>query len=138
MSNCGRFRKAAEFLAVRSTVTLTATPVFHRWHHSRDRGAWDKNFAGLLPLWDILFGTYYMPKDRWPENFGIRDRWPKAISARCGSPSRAWAEAARRWTRLERVLKGSGEMRMRGGSIHPKRFKISVPVFAGGAKSAPQ
>ena len=21
----------------------------------------DKNFAGLLPLWDILFGTYYQP-----------------------------------------------------------------------------
>lgn len=38
---------------------VLASPVFHRWHHSREREAWDKNFAGLLPLWDILFGTYY-------------------------------------------------------------------------------
>jgi sterol desaturase/sphingolipid hydroxylase (fatty acid hydroxylase superfamily) len=45
--------------------------VFHRWHHSREREAWDKNFAGVLPLWDILFGTYYMPEGRFSENFGI-------------------------------------------------------------------
>ncbi len=55
---------------------VIATPVFHRWHHSRDREAWDKNFAGLLPLWDILFGTYYMPKGRFPENFGICEPMP--------------------------------------------------------------
>jgi sterol desaturase/sphingolipid hydroxylase (fatty acid hydroxylase superfamily) len=33
----------------------------HRWHHTGEAEARDKNFAGLLPLWDILFGTYYMP-----------------------------------------------------------------------------
>jgi sterol desaturase/sphingolipid hydroxylase (fatty acid hydroxylase superfamily) len=55
---------------------VIATPVFHRWHHSRDREAWDKNFAGLLPLWDILFRTHYMPRGRWPENFGIHEPMP--------------------------------------------------------------
>jgi sterol desaturase/sphingolipid hydroxylase (fatty acid hydroxylase superfamily) len=33
----------------------------HRWHHTGEAEARDKNFAGQLPLWDILFGTYYMP-----------------------------------------------------------------------------
>jgi sterol desaturase/sphingolipid hydroxylase (fatty acid hydroxylase superfamily) len=62
-----------DFGPLRSVV---ATPVFHRWHHSREREAWDKNFAGLLPLWDILFGTYYMPRGRYPENFGINEPMP--------------------------------------------------------------
>jgi sterol desaturase/sphingolipid hydroxylase (fatty acid hydroxylase superfamily) len=48
-----------------------SSPVFHRWHHSNEPEARNKNFAGLLPLWDILFGTYYMPKERVPTNFGI-------------------------------------------------------------------
>lgn len=52
---------------------MIASPVFHRWHYSRDREAWDKNVAGLLPFWDILFGTYFMPKGRYPENFGINE-----------------------------------------------------------------
>ncbi len=40
---------------------VLASPVFHRWHHSSEPEARDKNFAGFLPLWDHLFGTFYMP-----------------------------------------------------------------------------
>jgi len=40
---------------------VLASPRFHRWHHTSAKEGRDKNFAGLLPLWDILFGTYYMP-----------------------------------------------------------------------------
>lgn len=58
---------------------VIASPVFHRWHHSRQREAWDKNFAGLLPLWDRLFGTYYMPPGRVPEDFGIPEEFPRDI-----------------------------------------------------------
>jgi sterol desaturase/sphingolipid hydroxylase (fatty acid hydroxylase superfamily) len=56
-----------------------ASPVFHRWHHSRQREAWDKNFAGLLPLWDRIFGTYYMPAGRVPEDFGIMEETPRDL-----------------------------------------------------------
>ena len=58
---------------------VIATPVFHRWHHSKDYEAWDKNFAGLFAFWDILFGTFYMPKDRPPQNFGIPEEFPKTF-----------------------------------------------------------
>jgi sterol desaturase/sphingolipid hydroxylase (fatty acid hydroxylase superfamily) len=75
-----------DFGLLRSVI---ATPVFHRWHHSRDREAWDKNFAGLLPLWDILFGTYYMPKGRYPENFGICEPMPKGYLGQLWEPF-AW------------------------------------------------
>ncbi len=40
---------------------LLASPRFHRWHHADAREAWDKNFSGIIPLWDKLFGTYYCP-----------------------------------------------------------------------------
>ena len=52
---------------------LIATPAFHHWHHSADRDAVDKNFAVHTPIWDILFGTYYLP-DRWPTRYGLSDR----------------------------------------------------------------
>lgn len=48
-----------------------ASPTFHRWHHSSDVEAQDKNFAGLFPLWDLLFGTFYMPAGKQPLSFGI-------------------------------------------------------------------
>jgi sterol desaturase/sphingolipid hydroxylase (fatty acid hydroxylase superfamily) len=52
-----------------------ASPRFHRWHHTSAAEGRDKNFAGLLPLWDILFGTYYMPAKQ-PTQFGVPDRVP--------------------------------------------------------------
>jgi lathosterol oxidase len=49
---------------------LIATPSFHHWHHSAEPEAIDKNFAVHSPIWDRLFGTYYLP-DRWPGTYGL-------------------------------------------------------------------
>ncbi|MSR58047.1 MAG: sterol desaturase family protein [Planctomycetaceae bacterium] len=49
---------------------LVATPAFHHWHHSAEPEAVDKNFAVHTPIWDSLFGTYYLP-DRWPAAYGL-------------------------------------------------------------------
>jgi sterol desaturase/sphingolipid hydroxylase (fatty acid hydroxylase superfamily) len=56
---------------------LVATPEFHHWHHSNDPQARDKNFAGLFPWIDRLFGTYYQPDDRWPETYGVDEPVPE-------------------------------------------------------------
>ena len=56
--------------------SVIASPLFHRWHHTSEEEGLDKNFAGLLPAWDIMFGTYYMPKGKVPEMF-----WNKNLSA---------------------------------------------------------
>jgi sterol desaturase/sphingolipid hydroxylase (fatty acid hydroxylase superfamily) len=48
-----------------------ASPAFHRWHHTSEEEGLDKNFAGLFPFIDLLFGTFYMPADRQPQRFGI-------------------------------------------------------------------
>lgn len=45
-----------------------AGPGQHRIHHSTERRHRDKNFSSLLPVWDVLFGTYYAPgKDEYPQ-----------------------------------------------------------------------
>jgi sterol desaturase/sphingolipid hydroxylase (fatty acid hydroxylase superfamily) len=48
---------------------LIATPEFHHWHHTSDEEGIDKNFAGFLPVWDVLFGTAHQPA-HWPRNYG--------------------------------------------------------------------
>lgn len=50
---------------------LLATPQFHHWHHSSEPIAVDKNFAVHLPVLDWIFGTYYLPKGRWPISYGL-------------------------------------------------------------------
>lgn len=72
-----------DFGPLRGVIT---SPVFHRWHHSKDREAWDKNFGGLLVIWDRIFGTYYMPKGRVPENFGIPEEFPKGLVGQLVEP----------------------------------------------------
>jgi len=52
---------------------VIASPLFHRWHHTKEDEGLDKNFAGLLPLWDLIFGTFYLPKGRIPTEFGVHD-----------------------------------------------------------------
>ena len=47
------------------------TPQFHHWHHTAQHEYVDRNFAIHLPLVDWIFGTYHLPKDVWPERYGI-------------------------------------------------------------------
>jgi sterol desaturase/sphingolipid hydroxylase (fatty acid hydroxylase superfamily) len=55
---------------------LIGSPQFHHWHHSADPEAHNKNFAGELPLLDLLFGTYYLPHNRMPETYGVSEPVP--------------------------------------------------------------
>ncbi|MBV6499364.1 MAG: hypothetical protein CJBNEKGG_01819 [Prosthecobacter sp.] len=67
---------------------VIATPVFHRWHHSRQPEAMDRNFAGLFPLWDLLFGTFYMPRGRRPQDFGVAGGFPQDMPRQLWEPFR--------------------------------------------------
>ena len=55
---------------------VVASPVFHRWHHARALEALDKNFAGLFPMWDAVFGTLYLPLGKRPTEFGTDEPVP--------------------------------------------------------------
>jgi sterol desaturase/sphingolipid hydroxylase (fatty acid hydroxylase superfamily) len=54
---------------------IIATPNFHHWHHSNDLEARNKNFSGF-PIIDLMFGTYYLPKTRSPETYGVNETIP--------------------------------------------------------------
>jgi len=52
---------------------LLTSPQWHRIHHSIRPEHRDKNFAVWFPIWDVLFGTAYVPKpDEYPET-GVED-----------------------------------------------------------------
>lgn len=67
---------------------IIASPRFHRWHHTDETEARDKNFAGLFPLWDIAFGTYYMPAGKLPRSFGTSTPVPAGLMAQLAFPFR--------------------------------------------------
>ena len=52
---------------------VLASPVFHRWHHTTAERGGSKNFAGTFPIFDLLFGTFYMPKNELPDRYGVSD-----------------------------------------------------------------
>ena len=58
---------------------LFVTPKFHHWHHSKDRPAIDTNYAAHLPVLDLLFGTFHMPKKHWPKEYGTVKRLPRTF-----------------------------------------------------------
>jgi sterol desaturase/sphingolipid hydroxylase (fatty acid hydroxylase superfamily) len=68
---------------------VLATPVFHRWHHTSQEEGGNTNFAGTFPLWDILFGTFRMPENKLPDNYGVDDQSvPAEIGGQLAYPFR--------------------------------------------------
>jgi sterol desaturase/sphingolipid hydroxylase (fatty acid hydroxylase superfamily) len=67
---------------------VIATPQFHHWHHAREPQAYNTNFAGEFPVLDALFGTLYLPADRWPAQYGIYDTEPAGYLRQLAWPLR--------------------------------------------------
>jgi len=59
-------------LSSRRLSYILNSPRYHAWHHARDAKDGTVNFAGFLPLFDALFGTYKHP-DCMPPAFGLDD-----------------------------------------------------------------
>jgi sterol desaturase/sphingolipid hydroxylase (fatty acid hydroxylase superfamily) len=63
-----------------------ATPRFHHWHHGLEREAFDVNFAIHFPFLDKLFGTFHLPEDRWPKDYGIPEDVPRGYMGQLAYP----------------------------------------------------
>ena len=72
---------------------VIASPVFHRWHHSTDPERQGANFAPMFPLWDLLFGTFYMPRGHRPERFGA-EGVPASLTGQLLHPFADWRRSA--------------------------------------------
>jgi sterol desaturase/sphingolipid hydroxylase (fatty acid hydroxylase superfamily) len=61
-------------LPLRWLEYVVSSPHFHHWHHVKGEPALvDKNYAATMPWVDMLFGTFYLPKNEWPKQYGIDD-----------------------------------------------------------------
>jgi sterol desaturase/sphingolipid hydroxylase (fatty acid hydroxylase superfamily) len=63
----------------------------HRWHHSRRVEEANHNYGQNVIVWDLVFGTFYWPRDRKPSpNVGLGDlpAFPTTWWAQITSPFR--------------------------------------------------
>ncbi|TWC05032.1 sterol desaturase/sphingolipid hydroxylase (fatty acid hydroxylase superfamily) [Bradyrhizobium macuxiense] len=75
---------------------ILVSPEFHHWHHSSEAEARDKNFAGFISFYDVLFGSAYLPKARKATTFGIDHPMPTRYLALLAYPFIAWASKQKR------------------------------------------
>lgn len=52
---------------------IIGSPHVHRWHHATEKAAMNKNFTIMFVFIDVLFGTFYAPRDRLPAELGVID-----------------------------------------------------------------
>ena len=53
---------------------LVISPAQHQIHHSRNPAHFNKNYGEMLAIWDWMFGTLYVPRQRETLEFGLSDR----------------------------------------------------------------
>ena len=51
---------------------IFVTPSNHRVHHAQNEIYIDRNYGGILIIWDRMFGTYQEELDEEPVTFGVR------------------------------------------------------------------
>jgi ornithine lipid hydroxylase len=49
-------------------------PELHRWHHSKEIGESNNNYGNNLILWDLVFGSRFLPVNRQVEELGLINR----------------------------------------------------------------
>ncbi|NOT24759.1 MAG: sterol desaturase family protein [Acidobacteria bacterium] len=61
----------------------------HRWHHSRVPRESNANYGNTVIIWDVLFGTWFLPANRQIAELGLRERdYPKSFLGLMGAPFR--------------------------------------------------
>jgi sterol desaturase/sphingolipid hydroxylase (fatty acid hydroxylase superfamily) len=59
----------------------------HRWHHSEVVSESDHNFGNNLSVWDVVFCTWYLPKDRHVGDLGLLNKtYPKTFWEQVKAP----------------------------------------------------
>ena len=76
---------------------LFSTPGLHRFHHSTDVREGNANYGAILINWDLVFRSFFRPRDRafeGPVGIGALPKFPQHYFAQLASPFR--------WARIER------------------------------------
>jgi ornithine lipid hydroxylase len=68
---------------------LVSGPEVHRWHHSKQIAESNNNYAHSFVVWDLVFGTYFRPRDRAVERLGLLDpHYPSSFLGQMAAPFR--------------------------------------------------
>ena len=67
----------------------------HRWHHGLDPATASCNLGNTTIIWDLVFGTWFLPQGDPVDDIGIVDRgYPKSFAAQMAAPFRKRNAAA--------------------------------------------
>jgi sterol desaturase/sphingolipid hydroxylase (fatty acid hydroxylase superfamily) len=59
----------------------------HRWHHSRLPVESNANYGNTVIIWDLAFGTWYLPREREITDLGLQDpTYPKSFFSLMRAP----------------------------------------------------
>lgn len=78
----GRFQHTNLDLILGPFDYIFSSPKNHRYHHSKSHRIGHSNYGGDVIFWDILFGTFYLPKGESPsDEIGIEEmpNYPKTF-----------------------------------------------------------
>ena len=70
---------------------ILVSPRFHHWHHSLNKQVRDKNYSTFFSCIDLLFGTFYLPRDgTYPMHFGEPDNIEESLAVQFYYPFKTW------------------------------------------------
>ncbi|WP_117193890.1 sterol desaturase family protein [Rhizobium terrae] len=115
------------------------TPAHHRVHHASNDGCLDRNYGGILIVFDHLFGTFAEAPTGEPLRYGLRGRKPSLNPGRV-----ALGEWASLWRDFRRALTWGERFNALFGPIGPAVCKsppfprpAPIAVNDGGLPAAP-
>ncbi len=53
---------------------IVSGPELHRWHHSVEIRESNQNYGNNLIIWDLLFGTWFLPEYKEVDELGLEDK----------------------------------------------------------------
>lgn len=66
---------------------LISGPELHRWHHSMVKDESNRNYGNNLIIWDLVFGSRYLPADQEVETLGlVNRRYPEGFMDQMAAP----------------------------------------------------
>lgn len=100
---------------------VLASPRYHRWHHADVPAAYGKNLANIFPVFDLMFGTYYVP-GRCDARMGAPGVPENDVVKLLLYPFQEWTRMIGRWT----VARGADVLMLLGFMESPASRSANV------------
>lgn len=82
---------------------ILISPAQHQIHHSADPKHRGRNYGSIFAIWDWMFGTLYVPREKEELKFGLSGPSPHTtVKAAYIAPFRAATDVLLRWGRASR------------------------------------